>query len=356
MISDKSFFADTILSKSDQIVKTVLSKAPERIMSQLDQTFRRRRKLDRLLRSIAGFTNATQFAITHGVDPRTVRNDLEWLFEHGGKIITRGRTKWYADSDCSSPFALSEEETMAFLLGHTALMQYGGTAFGKEAESLYAFLTESVIDKELIPLAGAAAEAVRFRKGRIISGLKRETVHSLINAYLSRNKVRVSYQKPVSANESGRVLHPYCFVNEGGEWSMVAYCESKKSVQRFVMARINAIELLKEPYEIADDFDANDFLNQGFDNWCDGESHRFKIRFSPIAADHVSTREIHETQIVTFESDGSCIVEFESEGLPAVARWVMQFGREAFVIKPKKLAKFIEDECQAVVERYSGSL
>jgi len=314
-------------------------------------TIRRRRNLDKILRT-SGLPSQKEFAEQYNVDVRTLFNDFLWLESQGCEIAKRGRFRSYADIDCPSPFALSEEQTMAFLLGHTALCQYGGSAFEPEAKELYSLMLDKILDPDLRDSIRSMESSVKFRTGHITGNLDRAVVHALFTAYLSRKAVTIRYRKPGCEPEL-RTVHPYTFVNEAGEWSLLAWYAQREKILQFKISRIESVTQLVETYAIPDEYDPGDFLNQGFDNWTDGKSYQFVIRFDAKTAPHVDTRFHHETQEVIQLEDGGCEIRFESEGLPAVARWVLQFGAGAEVIEPEELRVRMLDEVNAMISRYS---
>ncbi len=314
-------------------------------------TIRRRRNLDKLLRT-TGLTSQKEFAESYGVDVRTLFNDFLWLESQGCEIAKRGRFRSYADIDCPSPFALSEEQTMAFLLGHTALCQYGGSAFEPEAKELYSLMLDKILDPDLRDSIRSMESSVKFRTGHITGNLDRTVVHALFTAYLSRKAVTISYRKAGCKPEL-RTVHPYTFVYEAGEWSLLAYYPQREKILQFKLSRIESVQQLDLTFTISEEYDPNDFLNQGFDNGTDGKSYSFVIRFNAKTAPHVDTRFHHETQEVIQREDGGCEIRFESEGLPAVARWVLGFGAGAMVVEPEELRVRILDEGNAMTSRYS---
>jgi len=313
-------------------------------------TIRRRRNLDKLLRT-SGLTSQKEFAESYSVDVRTLFNDFLWLESQGCEIAKRGRFRIYVDIDCPSPFALSEEQTMAFLLGHTALCQYGGSAFEPEAKELYSLMLDKILDPDLRDSIRSMESSVKFRTGHITGNLDRSVVHALFTAYLSRKAVTISYRK-AGCQPEPRMVHPYTFVNEAGEWSLLAWYPQREKILQFKISRIESVVQLDETFTISEEYDPGDFLNQGFDNWTDGKSYQFVIRFDAKTAPHVDTRFHHETQEVTQLEDGGCEIRFESEGLPAVTRWVLGFGAGAMVVEPEELRVRIREEISILNKIY----
>ncbi len=251
-----------------------------------EQRWKRLRQLDKHLRK-GGLHSQTEFAHHYDVDVRTIHNDLRWLEENAGPITPGKKLKQYINKECSSPFELTEEQTIAYLIGYTSIHQYGGSAFEQDAKELHNLLLTKIADPDIRDTLDSMSDAVKLRKGHITGDTERSAMHTLFTAFLNKQKVLVQHTKP-GENTVERVLHPYTFVNEAGEWSIIAFCELKEQIQRFKINRLEELKLVDDCFVKDPEFEANDFLNKGFDNYCDGKSHRYRIQFDPQTTPHIA--------------------------------------------------------------------
>ncbi len=311
----------------------------------------RRRRLDQRLRSCTGFRSQINFAKDYNVTDRTIRNDLVWLESNAGDIAKIGQRRFYVDKNCPSPFHLSESQTMALLLGHTALCQYGGSAFEKEAKEIFDTVLTKVLDPDLRNRIAVLTNAVKFPTQHNTTDTIRPILYTLFTGHLNEKTVNIQYCK-ADQTVSNRAINPYTFVNVNGEWSLLAFCELRKKILQFKVHRIQEAIITSNSYTILDDYDPTDYLSEGFDNFRDDKPFHFEIEFSEQTSPHIKAHWHHVTQEITPLDHGGCLLRFESEGLPAVAQWIMRYGAGATVINPPELVEYITNEIQQMQENY----
>lgn len=57
-------------------------------------------------------------------------------------------------------------------------------------------------------------------------------------------------------------------------------------------------------------------------------------------------------QHIKQQEDGSVLLKFKSNQSQMIYTWLLSFGNNATVIKPKKLREKIRVECEKIVEKY----
>jgi len=73
----------------------------------------------------------------------------------------------------------------------------------------------------------------------------------------------------------------------------------------------------------------------------EGRIYNVKLRFLPKVAENVAEVQWHSTQKVTHNSDGSVTVEFRVDGLGEITWWILGYGDQVQVLRPKKLRQKI---------------
>ncbi len=83
----------------------------------------------------------------------------------------------------------------------------------------------------------------------------------------------------------------------------------------------------------------------------EGRLYHVKLKFLPEVACSVSEVQWHSTQTVTFEDDGSAIVEFRVDGLNEITWWILSYGDQVQVLAPKILRQKIIEIAQNMVKQ-----
>jgi predicted DNA-binding transcriptional regulator YafY len=120
-------------------------------------------------------------------------------------------------------------------------------------------------------------------------------------------------------------------------------------VRKFHIGRIKSAQILQNDFQISSSFDADEYLSRGFGVVSDGVKHTVKLSFSPIAAVYVTEKEWHKNQVITSTEDGGAVLQFTTEGLDAVKRWVLSFGGEVRVIGPQELREDVRKEAERIL-------
>jgi len=316
----------------------------------------RLRKIDKRLR--VGFKKQTTLATEFNVSTRTIQDDLDWLDKNAGEIVKDGQYYKYKDGKYTpNPFGFNENESIALSLAFMALKQYCGTIF---SERLNSFLKDEIakkIELEIAENLWGKENVIIFNtphnfSPNAIPQKYNQTIYELFLARKERQKIKISYKKPKDNEHGERIIRPYFFVNEEGEWSVWGHCEKQNDMRHFKIARIASTEIINDYFEIPPEYDSKEYFEEGFDNYNDGRELNYLIRFDNKVAPHLSTRLHHKSQKIKKLDDGGCEITFKCCGLDAVAKWVYKYTSHAKVIEPKELVELVKDELEKTRKIY----
>jgi predicted DNA-binding transcriptional regulator YafY len=186
---------------------------------------------------------------------------------------------------------------------------------------------------------------------------KVKNFNTLLNAWLSRHKVKVTtrahhYEEPVE-----RVIEPYMIEPSaiGGASYVIAFCNLKKAIYAFKIEHITGdVEMLPDTYEIPGDFDAIDYLNTAWGVQTDQKIQTIKLRFKPRISRTIMEEEkkIHSSQTNELQADGSIIMSLKVRDYIHIRSWIMKWGDEVEVIEPETLRNQIRDTAQSISNIY----
>ena len=78
--------------------------------------------------------------------------------------------------------------------------------------------------------------------------------------------------------------------------------------------------------------------------------YHIRLRFSEEVVDDVTATRWHKTQTVTYNDDGSAIIEFRVDGLNEITWWVLGYGDRVKVLAPSALRQKIARMAQRIVD------
>jgi predicted DNA-binding transcriptional regulator YafY len=181
--------------------------------------------------------------------------------------------------------------------------------------------------------------------------------NTLLNAWLSRHKVKVTtrahnYEEPVE-----RIIEPYMIEPSaiGGASYVIAFCNLKKAIYAFKIEHIiGDVIMLPDTYEIPGDFDAIDYLNTAWGVQTDQTIQTIKLHFKPRISRTImeETEKIHSSQVNELQADGSVIMSLKVRDYIHIRSWIMKWGDDVEVIEPETLRNQIRDTAQSISNIY----
>ncbi len=124
-----------------------------------------------------------------------------------------------------------------------------------------------------------------------------------------------------------------------------------EDIRILAVERIESIDELEDGFEYPDDFDPNVRLSMAFDMVYD-DPIELEVIFAPSQAKYIKERKLSPDQVIIDNTDGSVTLKLQTSGWFDVKKWLLGFGSDAIVVKPKELRDEIIKEMQAVLGQY----
>lgn len=173
--------------------------------------------------------------------------------------------------------------------------------------------------------------------------LLEKTFLQLTQAILNKKVMKIHYylseqQKLIKTN-----LNPYHLIYDEYEWHVIGKSSLTKGVRTFKLSRIHKLEPTGKLFVDDEGFDVTEYLGRAWAVMPEGRLYNIKLRFAPQVARDVAEVQWHSTQTVTYEQDGSAIIEFRVDGLNEITWWILSYGDNVQVLAPRELrARIIE--------------
>jgi predicted DNA-binding transcriptional regulator YafY len=322
-------------------------------MNLYQSQFRRLALLDREIRR-RKHPNAFTFASEYGVSRRTVARDIQLLKERGAPIEYDPTENgyFYTDRSWSLPaMEVSEGELLQLLVAERMATQYRGTPIAKGLEALFEKLFTALPDTVSVD-PGYVSDEISFHA--VPSRPVDEKTWSIVLRSLrSLRALRFQYSPVGTEKVVTRTVEPVHMACIADEWYLVAHCTERCGLRHFSIARIKKAELLKKTYD-PHTFKPEEYFSNRFGRYIGepGETYQIAVRFTKSAAPWILERTWHPKQTVKKNRDGSITLSFPAPALYEVKRWVLSWGAEAEVLKPKELKDEVSKELRATAVLY----
>jgi proteasome accessory factor B len=314
--------------------------------------------LERMLRihkslQAGGFPNASQLAREIEVATKTIHRDIEFMRDRLNLPIEFNPAKngyhYTGEVSAFPTMQITEGELFALVVAEKALQQYRGTSFEKPLLSAIRKMEQALPDTISLNLADIG-QTISFRtRAEPILDLK--IFDALARAVAQRQQLELHYRKPGQQKTEARLVDPYHLANINGEWFLFAHDHARKDIRTFVPARIQSVEPTGRTFERAQKFSLEKRLRDSFGVHSGEGEFEVVIRFNPRAADYVREKKWHQSQQLRELKGGGVELKLKLSSLAEIERWVLSWGGDAKVLKPRELAEAVKNSARAILRQ-----
>jgi proteasome accessory factor B len=321
---------------------------------------RTRPPLDRMLRihqelQSQKFPNSASLGRELEISAKTVHRDvefmrdrlrlpIEWDGAKNGYCYTRPVTNF-------PTMHFTEGELVALVVAEKALQQYRGTTFEKPLLSAIKKMEESLPDTISLSLSDVQ-QTISFRTSAE-QILDLEIFDALAKATAAQKQIEFTYRKPAEKQTEQRRVDPYHLANINGEWYLFAYDHLRKDIRTFVPARIKSIKQTGKTFKRVAGFSLEQRLRNSFGVHSGKDKFDVVIRFSDKAADYIREKRWHDSQELKEVKGGAVELRMKLSSLAEVERWVLSWGGNAAVVKPRELAESVRRAAKGILNSRS---
>jgi proteasome accessory factor B len=313
--------------------------------------------LERMLRihqALQGgdFPNASRLAREIEVATKTIHRDIEFMRDRLNLPIEFNPAKngYYYTGEVSAfpTMQITEGELFALVVAEKALQQYRGTSFEKPLLSAIRKMEQALPDTISLNLADIG-RTISFRtRAEPILDLK--IFDALAKAVAQRQQLELHYRKPGQVKTEARLVDPYHLANINGEWFLFAHDHARNDIRTFVPARIQSVTPTGKTFERSQKFSLEKRLRDSFGVHSGEGEYEVVLRFNPRAADYVREKKWHQSQQLRELKGGGVELKLKLSSLAEIERWVLSWGGDAKVLKPKELAEAVRQSAKKILK------
>ena len=298
-----------------------------------------------------GFPNASTLAGEIEVATKTIHRDIEFMRDRLNLPIEfdSARNGYHYTGEVSAfpTMQITEGELFALVVAEKALQQYRGTSFEKPLLSAIKKMEQTLPDTISLNLADME-HAISFRtRAEPILDLK--IFDALAKAVAQRKQLELNYRKPGQQRTEPRIVDPYHLANINGEWYLFAYDHARKDIRTFVPARIQSAKQTNVNFDRPHKFSLEKRLRDSFGVHSGEGDYEVVIRFNARAADYVREKKWHESQRLRELKGGGVELKLKLSSLVEIERWILSWGGDAKVLKPRELAGAIKQSARKIL-------
>jgi proteasome accessory factor B len=315
-------------------------------------------RIARTIRILVALQSAKGYAVETlarmlGVSRRTVFRDLWDLQKAGIPCYFDYKTCSYIIDPkffLPAPNISTQEALGLFLLVHTAKDNIQ-LPF-KESALWAAMKIENNLPTEIKQYCKTALRSITVRPdshGGIVFIDK--IFAQLLGAILAKQVVNISYHLPREQKTLTIEFNPCHLMYSNSTWYILGWSSPHKGIGALNLSRIEEVQKLNRHFIEDRKFDIQEYLGRAWSMVPEGRLYDVKLKFLPEVANNVIKRQWHSTQKVSFEQDGSAIVEFRVDGLGEITWWILSFGDKVRVLAPAMLRERVIKIAQSLIKQ-----
>ena len=330
---------------------------PNELVNKKITALHSRPPLERMLRihqslSSGKFPNASTLACELEVSTKSIHRDIEFMRDRLNLPIefAPANNGYFYDGEVSGfpTMQITEGEIFALVVAEKALQQYRGTSFEKPLLSAIKKMESALPDTISLNLADIE-QTISFRT-RAEQILDLEIFDVLAKAAARREQIELAYRKPGQTKPEARVVDPYHLANINGEWYLFAFDHARKDIRTFAPARIKSVRPTGKTFERPQKFSLEKRLRGSFGVHSGQGEHEVVIRFNPRAADYIREKKWHPSQTLRDLKGGGAELKMKLSSLAEIERWVLSWGGDAKVLKPRELIEAVEESAKKILQ------
>ena len=299
------------------------------------------------------FPNASTLARELEVSTKSIHRDIEFMRDRLELPIEYDGSRFgyhYTEEVNAFPTVqITEGEIFALVVAEKALQQYRGTSFEKPLLSAIKKMEQSLPDTISLNLADIE-QTISFRT-RAEQILNLEIFDSLAKATAHRKQIEMAYRKPGRRETEQRMVDPYHLANINGEWYLFAYDHARKDIRTFAPVRIQSVKQTGKTFARPEKFSMEKRLSGSFGVVSGEGDYDVVIQFNERVADLVREKKWHESQKLRELKGGGVELQLKLSSLVEIERWVLGWGGDAKVLKPKELVDSVRQAAEKILQR-----
>jgi proteasome accessory factor B len=286
------------------------------------------------------------------VSTKSIQRDLDFMRDRMLLPIefdrTHGGFRYTEEVNAFPTMQITEGEILALVVAEKALQQYRGTSFEKPLLSAIRKMAEGLPDTISLDLA-QVDRTISFRT-RAQPVLDLEIFETLTRATAGRRQIEIAYRKPGQHEADTRLVDPYHLANINGEWYLFAFDHLRKDLRTFVPSRIQSARETGKLFKPTQPFSLEERLRGSFGVRSGEGLFDVVLRFSPRVADYIREKKWHPSQKVRELRQGGVELSLRLSSLQEVERWVLSWGGNASVVRPRELKDAVRKAARRILE------
>lgn len=287
------------------------------------------------------------------VNKTTIQRDIDLLRDMEIMIVPRGKQGYEMISEFFlPPLNLDLKEALALV---TAASFYRATEGKQSIEMLNSAIHKitSGLPKQTNDTLNQIVSQIEVPPQQVSPTDEDDQYKEMLyQAIREKTRVTIEYNSFSSGTKVRHRLAPYAVLFRKRAWYVIGRSETFEQILTFRINRIDSLNMTHAGYTIPEDFSVQKYLDKSWDVMLGPDTH-VVILFAPRIAPLIREVNWHPTQQLQELDNGTLRFEVTVAGWQEIGWWVLRWGHEAEVVKPKALREWVARTAREMVALYT---
>jgi predicted DNA-binding transcriptional regulator YafY len=179
-----------------------------------------------------------------------------------------------------------------------------------------------------------------------------DVLDAVYQGLLEKGQIEVAYTSRDRDQPRQLTLHPLALVVRDSVHYLLATVWDFTDIRQLVLHRMNSARLLDHPSQEPQDFNLDEYIQQGGFDYASGQKIKLIARFEPYAAKALLETPLSPDQ--THQTMDDDRIEFHAtvNDSEQLRWWLMGYGSGVEVVAPKSLLQCLRQEAETLAARY----
>ena len=264
-----------------------------------------------------------------------------------------GKERWFL-VDQEEILSATSSRIISVYVAKVLLKFLEGTVIDESLKEIWTTFTGKLPPSRKVALELYDRKIMHTGFGRKSYEKQDDVLAKLLKGLVQQKKLQIHHTSYQTSKDKYHVIHPYTLLLHRDTLYLIAHAEGYGQVRTFSLDKIREVVVLDEGFKYPGIYDPEKVIDGSFGIFEKPGAKPFKavISFKEPLFEYLTTRSWHPTQKFSKLKNGSFTMEVHLTNTKEFIPWILQFGSEATVLKPKSLQEAVKKELLLACNNY----
>lgn len=176
----------------------------------------------------------------------------------------------------------------------------------------------------------------------------------ILKGLLHQTKLQILHYSHTSGKEKYHIVHPYTLLLHRDSLYLHAWVEDYGEIRTFLIDRIREVVTKDEKFRYPSAYDPDQLTDGSFGIFHSSGDKPVKVsvKFKEILWEYITTRKWHPSQRFSPVENRYFKMDVRLKNTDEFIPWILQFGSDAEVLKPRKMRNRVKKELRDMMGLY----